>query len=361
MPENKTLKFSLSTPFGSVRAGWLRVQPLMHIARTIGDLGGDARQIFADQGIPDELFANPENSMSLEAIGTLLEHCVAMTHCEHFGLLLGAGAIGNPFGLLGEVLDQCADVGTAIAHFHQYYHLHDRGGMATRTIEGGSVALGYSLFQMDGPGIDQIFDTAIAVGMVLMRHLCGPKWRPTTVLLPRRRPTDVKPYRQAFGCMPEFNAERAALVFPTADLTRLVRGADPERYALLSERLQTVASEHDLKFSDQVSRVVRGLVALRRCSLDEVATLFGMNPRRVNRMLEREGTTYRKIVQEALRTLAERLMVDTDMPLVAVSAVLNYADASAFTRAFRNWHGCSPSEWRRAHARQAKGETGVPL
>ena len=357
MPENRSLKFSHSTSFGDVPAGWLRVQPIMHIARTIVDLGGDAKQIFSDRGIPDDLFSNPENSISLEAIGSLLEHCVATTHCEQFGLLLGTGSIGNPFGLLGEVLVHCADVGTAIAHFQQYYHLHDNGAMATRMIEGGTVSLGYSVFRLDGPGIEQINDTAIAVGMVLMRHLCGPKWRPTSVLLPRRRPVDVRPYQRAFGCTPEFNAERAALVFPVGHLTRPIAGADPKKYTLLSERLQTIASKYDLKFSDQVSRVVRGLVALRRCSLDQVATMFGMNQRRMNRLLEREGTTYRKILQETLRTIAERLIADTDMPLVGISVVLNYADASAFTRAFRNWRGCSPSEWRQIHAKQTKGET----
>ena len=123
---------------------------------------------------------------------------------------------------------------------------------------------------------------------------------------------------------------------------------------MLSERLQTVSSKHDLKFSDQVSRVVRRLLALRRCSMDQVSAEFRMNERRINRLLEREGTTYQRILQEALRTLAERLLMDTDMPLGKISVVLNYADASVFTRAFRNWHGRSPSEWRSAHARRGK-------
>lgn len=358
MPENKPPKFAYLTSFGTVQAGWLRVQPIMHIVRTINELGGDAGQIFSDEGIPDNLFENPDNAISLEAGGTLFERCVAMTHCEHFGLLLGAGAICNPFGLLGEVIDQCADVGTAIAHLQQYYHLHDRSALTTRTIEGEIASLGYSVLRMEGPGIEQINDTAIAVAMVLMRYLCGPKWRPTTVLLTRRHPVDVVPYQHAFGCTPQFNAERTALIFPTADFARPIAGANPEKYAVLSEHLQTVASEHDLKFSDQVSRVVRGLIALHLCSLDQVAATFGMNQRHVNRLLKHEGTTYQKIVQEALCTITERLMMDTDMTLVEISAVLDYADASVFTRAFRNWHGSSPSEWRRLHSTKAKGEIG---
>jgi AraC-like DNA-binding protein len=190
----------------------------------------------------------------------------------------------------------------------------------------------------------------MAIGMGLMRALCGPKWKPAAVLLPHRRPLDAAPFRKVFGCMPHFNAEQAALLFPVGDLERPIAGADLGKYALLAERLRTVARQQDLNFTEQVRRVVRGLVAVRKCSLDAVAAQFSMNRRRMNRKLEREGTTYHQVSQEALRTFAERLMLDTDMTLGRISAVLDYSDASAFTRAFRGWRGVTPSEWRRMHA-----------
>ena len=332
--------------FGDVKTGCVRVQPFMHIARTIAELGADPGQVFADVGIPAELFDNPENSISFQAIGILAEHCLAATRCPHFGLLVGAGAAGNPLGMLSEVMQQCADVGTAIAYFQQNLHLHDRGAMATRFVDGKVASLGYILFDAQGPVVDQIYDGAMTIALGLMRALCGPKWKPAAVLLPHRRPHDTAPFRKVFGCMPQFNAEQAALLFPVDDLERPIAGADPGRYALLAERLKTVARQRDLRFSEQVIRVVRGLVAVRKCSLDAVAAQFSMNRRRLNRMLEREGVTYHQISQTALRTFAERLMLDTDMTLGSISAVLDYADASAFTRAFRNWHGCSPREWR---------------
>jgi AraC-like DNA-binding protein len=323
----------------------------MHIARTISELGADPERILAEAGIPADLFANPENAISLQAIGELLECCVAATDCEHFGLLLGVGAGDNPLGLFSEILEQCADVGTAIAYFQQYFHVHDRGAIATRTVEGRDASIGYLLFDATGPGAEQVYDVAVAIGMGLMRRLCGRNWKPTAVLLPRRQPRDVRPYEEVLGCTPEFAAERAVLVFPAGNLRRRIAGADREKYALLAERLKTVARESDLDFGDQVRRVVRGLVAIRRCSLDEVAALFLMNRRRINRKLERQGTTFHQIAQEALCAQAERLMRETDMTLGEISAALDYAEAGVFTRAFRGWRGMAPSEWRRMHAR----------
>ena len=100
----------------------------------------------------------------------------------------------------------------------------------------------------------------------------------------------------------------------------------------IRDSLKTIASLNDLSFVEQVQRVVYGLVALRRCSLDEVATQFSMSRRRVNRMLEREGTTYHRIMQNAMRAHAERLIVNTDMSFGKIAAALNYADASVFSR-----------------------------
>ena len=81
------------------------------------------------------------------------------------------------------------------------------------------------------------------------------------------------------------------------------------------------------------------MVAVRRCSLDEVAALFSMNCRRINRRLECQRTTFHRIAQDALCAQAERLMRDTEMALGEFSAALDTAEAGVFTRAFRGWRG----------------------
>ena len=332
--------------FGNVQTGCLRVQPIMHIAQTISELDGDPHQVFAAVGVSADLFAHPDNVISFEMFGKLFKQSVEATGCLHFGLQLGASAAANPLGLLGEVVSQCVDVGTAIAYLQQNYHLHDRGALATRTIEGPMASIGYAVSDGSIPAGDQISDAAIAIGVEIMRALCGPKWRPSSIKLPHRRPDNVRPYQKFFGCIPEFDAECAAIYFPTLDFKRKIAGADPEKFAVLKEDLKTIASLNDLSFVDQVQRVVYGLVALRRCSLDEVAAQFSTSRRRVNRLLEREGTTYHRIMQDALRIHAERLIVNTDMNFGKIAAALNYADATVFSRAFRGWHGCSPRTWR---------------
>jgi AraC-like DNA-binding protein len=80
-------------------------------------------------------------------------------------------------------------------------------------------------------------------------------------------------------------------------------------------------------------RPIRKVDRLRRCTLSDVARERAMNPRQLNRLLEREGCTYREILDEARCALALRLMCLTDLSLGQIATVLDYASVSAFTTA----------------------------
>lgn len=343
-PENPRL---LQRPqFGVVPPDSIRVQPLMHIGKMLSDLGVVPDQVFAAAGLSANLFAVPENTIAFEQLQALMREAVSATGCEHFGLLLGLTALSNPLGLIGEVSQQCSNVGTAVAYFQQHFHLHDRIGIATRSVDGRNGSIGYVLFHGSSAEADQIHDAAIAIGMSLLRLWAGPDWKPRAVTLPRRKPQNVQPYRKVFGIVPQFESEHPALHFDASDFARPIGGANPLQFALLSEKVETVASGLDLKFSDQVRRMMRGLIALQRCSADDLASAFSISRRHMHRKLTDEGTNYRLIHEEAQRALAERMLLRTDKSLVEISVALSYSDATAFSRAFKRWHGCSPSEWR---------------
>jgi AraC-like DNA-binding protein len=40
------------------------------------------------------------------------------------------------------------------------------------------------------------------------------------------------------------------------------------------------------------------------------------------------------------------MLEDSAMPVAQIAGMLDYADASAFTRAFRRWSGTTPARWR---------------
>jgi AraC-like DNA-binding protein len=48
------------------------------------------------------------------------------------------------------------------------------------------------------------------------------------------------------------------------------------------------------------------------------------------------------------------MLEDSAMEIVQIAASLNYANASAFTRAFQRWSGTTPARWRVTNKRAAQ-------
>jgi len=51
--------------------------------------------------------------------------------------------------------------------------------------------------------------------------------------------------------------------------------------------------------------------------------------------------------------LGRQMLEDSAMQVSEIAASLDYADASAFTRAFRRWSGTTPALWRAKRDRAA--------
>jgi len=89
-------------------------------------------------------------------------------------------------------------------------------------------------------------------------------------------------------------------------------------------------------------------------SLQGMASQLGVPVRRLRRRLDAESLTYRELVQRVRSSYAEQLLMQDSQTVDAVSRALGFADTANFRKAFKQWTGLSPSEWRRQHQRQTR-------
>jgi len=92
--------------------------------------------------------------------------------------------------------------------------------------------------------------------------------------------------------------------------------------------------------------VLRRALVTGQARAGQVAALFSMHARTLNRRLNEFGTGFQELVDEGRFEIARQLLEDSAMEVRQIAAVLDYADASAFTRAFRRWSGTTPARWR---------------
>jgi AraC-like DNA-binding protein len=96
----------------------------------------------------------------------------------------------------------------------------------------------------------------------------------------------------------------------------------------------------------ELQHALRDRVIGGRCSADDLAGALSIHRRTLNRCLQREGTTFRAVLDRVRFDAARDLLRDERHEIEDVARALGYAEPSAFTRAFRRWAGVPPSRWR---------------
>jgi len=335
-----------------VPEGHLRIGGPLAIPEVLLRFGVDPGEVLASVGLDARTFSDPENPVPCTALGRLVTACVARTHCRHFGLLVGERGGPSSLGLVGLLIRQAPDVGTALRQAALYLHLHDRGAVVVLSSQDGVARVAYAIYAPGVESSEQIGEGAIAITCNVIRSLCGADWSPTEVLLASRRPTDVRPYRRFFRAPVRFDAEQNALVFPATVLDMRLPQANPELQRLLLEEVQRMDRELALDFSTKVRRLVRAGLIVGQCSADRTAALFAMQRRTLSRRLRAEGTSFEALLAEIRYETARQLLTDTAIPMRQIAEAIGYADVSVFTRAFRRWSGTTPTGWRASlHAR----------
>ena len=83
----------------------------------------------------------------------------------------------------------------------------------------------------------------------------------------------------------------------------------------------------------------------RAHDMSSVARALGTSARSLRRRLHEEGITFRQVVEEALATVATRLLGEERKSIQETAYEMGFSEASAFCRAFKRWTGATPGEY----------------
>jgi AraC-like DNA-binding protein len=327
-----------------VSQGQQRIGPFAETPQLLRELGADPADVAARVGLDVGVFRNPENAIPFTAAGKLLRTGAVRTGCAHFGLLLGQRSDTRSLGLVGSLMRNAPTLGRALHDLIDNQYRFDRGGVWYLSVRDGVAMIGYAVHQRGIEGIDHFCDGTMAFAFSGIRELCGAS--PDEVLLARKPPTDVHPYRRLFQAPVRFDAEQSALVFHADQLERPVPGADPRKRKILEEAVAKYRAIALPSVGDQVVQLLRPSIQFNDFSLETVAHRLIMHPRALNRRLQSEGTTFRKLLNEVRFEVAGQLLLATRMGVTEVAAALGYADTGAFSHAFSRMAGTPPHTWR---------------
>ena len=79
---------------------------------------------------------------------------------------------------------------------------------------------------------------------------------------------------------------------------------------------------------------------------DELAKSLSMSEQTLRRKLNAEGSNYQQIKDSLRQELANQLLGNRAVSIAKISKQLNFSEPRAFTRAFKQWSGYTPKEYR---------------
>lgn len=174
--------------------------------------------------------------------------------------------------------------------------------------------------------------------------------RPLKVSFTHKKPVDITPYEQYFGCEVLFGQEHNRLVFRKEDLDIRTSKADESINRFMIERLQEKARGFEVtadKLLKDASHLIRDALPSGIPFAGEIGKHMGMSTRTLSRRLSEKGTTYRQLVQDTQHQISIDLLTNTSETVSEIAFQTGFSEQSAFNRAFKRWTGMSPLEYRK--------------
>jgi AraC-like DNA-binding protein len=335
--------------------GEARIGPIASLPQLLKELGVPPEQVFQQAGIPYTIFDDPENRLSYEMFGRLLMVCMELTGRPDFGLLLGLRFKLEGLGELGELIRVSETAREALRVLILNLRYYDRFAFSYLLKPLPNKAfLGYS-FELPGVRSAPVFyDLVTVITFRILREVCGPTWKASIVHLSHSHPDNLTPYRRVFGSNVRFDQDVSGVLFDTSWLERPMPDADADKWRRLNREMQTKQSRRPLSFSEEVLTVLHQMLLTGKTGASDIANLFGISERTLRHRLYGEGASMQRLLADTRYKLSCHLLLNTTLPVSKIASNLGFAESAVFSRAFRDWAGTSPMQWRKENILQRK-------
>lgn len=161
-------------------------------------------------------------------------------------------------------------------------------------------------------------------------------------------PDYVDTYRDVFQCPCYFDAEQSELRFPAAWCDYPLATGSWQMADICEDMCTRLLHGHDAE-SDTANAVRRLLItrpSRRMMGLEEAAKALRLSASQLRNQLYRAGTNYKTLVLEVRMTLGRHYLQATQLSVQEIAYLLDYSQTAPFDRAFKNYFGITPGQFR---------------
>jgi AraC-like DNA-binding protein len=305
----------------------------------------DPIPILRDLAIDPKRVADINARFRINQVHALFQRMESVIPEPSFGLKAAEFWHPSHMGPLGYAWMTSETLRAAFNRLQRFSKIVSEGVRLTLVEKDDHIAMEFEL--LDDIALTSRSDTSMAMLLAMIRCNGGPRLHPLSVSFSHPAPEDPAPYYALFQCPVEFDAPATSFRLNTEEADR-PRSSSHTQLSLLHDQLMRkyLSKLDEDNIIERVKAAIVDELPSGHLSDALIARTMFMTERTLQRRLQAEGTTFKRLLTEIRQELADQYIQDSRLTLQEISFLLGFAELSSFSRAFKRWKGLSPKHFR---------------
>lgn len=304
--------------------------------------GADFKKVCADLGLEPTELNNSDTMAPYEPAAQLWNVVIKHTQDPLLGLHLGEELSPTILGMIGYLMQSSKNLYESFHMVIKYWDLFSTMSKLSMEERDGHILISNEsalVWQHQYPeSARQSVEISLSGVIKIFKMLSGKKVVPvnTEFAYPSR---SVHEYERIFQTAIHFNGQSNTLSFRKNDLLAPIVSYDKSLFEFFNKTLEQKLKSlnGNARFSERVKQMLIADFKGQAATIEIAASKLNLTPRSFQRKLKDDGASYRDIVTNLKKELAQTIMGQTDFRVGEVAEILGYADSSSFRKAYRKW------------------------
>jgi len=297
-------------------------------------------------GIKPAVFSEFNAKVPLASVTALLEDAAEITKRKDFGMLMGSNWNFDMLGPLSMVVLACKTYEDLINKLMNYANAVNLGFRYKLTKNSNFVTAEFNVSAAKQYQSIQTIELFLSRYVAVSKHCIGHNWQPRVILFKHMPKSDERLYKAIFGKLPIFGSDVNGMVFNEGDLSLRTNIDNDFMNHKVDDYLSGLICQPDSTLTEKLALAITDSYGKQEMpELQKLCEFFSLSSRTLQHRLNLEGTSYRQILSDVQASIALNLLSQQHLEVSAVSDLLGFSEVSAFSRAFKKWHGQPPSSY----------------
>ncbi|WP_028117251.1 AraC family transcriptional regulator [Ferrimonas senticii] len=286
----------------------------------------------------------------------LFQQLTELLQDEQFGMLTGGKVPRGSFRMMCYAIQHCTDLGTALQRCSDFYEICQGPTIKPAiSIDGELARFHYLPLAGQEQGSSALANpppalirTSLSIWHHFISWMLGCRLPLLKAEFTFSQPNHHQDYQLLFQCPLQFNQADNGFYFDASWLQRPLIQTDaawrgflktaPHQLMVMVNGDHSISARIRARFGRDFSRALP--------SLEQMAQMEGMSARTLRRHLAAEGLSYSALKQQSRYQAAVDYLACPELSINDVAALVGFEDPSPFIRAFKQWSGMTPGEFR---------------